>query len=625
MQHLSKIYNSRKPYKKGYKIEKLSIKTKTLLFISTIIFISFGMFFYVFYQYKKDELNKITAYQYKKIENSFHRNIERNIQEHYINVAEKFITTQMLEAIAQNDREKLLEFSKDSYNTLKLTDRYLEQFHFHRKDGTTLLRLHRVEFFDDDIAQKRPMARDTHTKKIIHTGFEVGMHGVSYRVFIPLFYKESYLGAFEIGISPSKILDIVTYFNKIDALIRIHNNSLLDTNTPIEYEQVVENNLLRLLPNSSKLPKQFQVAFDGKHISVATLDILDYSQKSIGQFIFFQDLTNEQDNYYNLIQNMLLIFIISIGVTFIVINFGFNMLISKLENSYDKLQQYTKLVDETVITSSTDLEGNIVSISKAFSEISGYSKKELLGKNHRIIKHKDMNPDIYTQMWLTLQNNQVWSGEIKNQNKEGGFYWVYATISPTFDKFGTKVGYTAIRQNITNKKLIEDLSIRDGLTDIFNRRYFNEMFPKIINGAKRKNLLVCMILLDIDYFKGYNDNYGHSMGDIALTKIANCLKDSLKRSDDLAFRLGGEEFAIIFIADDREKAFDFANTIRKNIESLHIEHKFSSVNPSITASFGLVCKRAIEIYNKDTIYKEADDALYEAKKTGRNKVIMTQL
>jgi diguanylate cyclase (GGDEF)-like protein/PAS domain S-box-containing protein len=604
-------------------MQNLSIKNKTLLFIFTIILTSFGMFFYVFYQYQTDTIAKVTETEFLKIKNSFEKNTDKYLKEHYIKVANKFITKEMIEAIAKEDRLKLLALSKDSYNQLKLDDPYLEQFHFHKKDGKTLLRLHKIEFFDDDIATLRPMPREVHKTHTILTGFEVGLHAFSYRVFIPLFYKNNYIGAFELGISPKKLVDSVTFFNQIDALILVNTNTLKNKYDTIQYAQIKDSKILRDIPPISSLPKQMEITYKGKDISIFSFDINDFSNKPMAKFVFFQDITIAHSGYESLAQNLFWIFLISIIIAVLVINFGFNLLISKLEGSYEKLQRYTKLIDETVITSSTDLDGNITFVSQAFCDVSGYSKQELIGQNHKIIKHTDINPQLYKELWNTIVNNQIWKGELKNCAKDGTSYWVKATISPVFNKKGKKIGYTAIRENITNQKIIEELSITDGLTNIFNRRHFNEIFPKVINGAKRKNLLICMMILDVDFFKLYNDNYGHSMGDDALIKVAQCLKTSLKRANDLAFRLGGEEFAIVFTTEDRTKALEFANIIRTNIEQLHIEHNWSSISQNMTVSIGLVCKRAIEVYDKETIYKEADHALYDAKKAGRNRVVVS--
>ena len=285
-----------------------------------------------------------------------------------------------------------------------------------------------------------------------------------------------------------------------------------------------------------------------------------------------------------------------------------------------KIKDYVELVDKNVITSSTDLKGNITYVSEAFSEISGYTKEELIGKSHRIVKHKDMPQNVYNDLWSTITQDKTWQGEMKNKKKGEGHYWVQASISPIFNENNQKIGYTAIRQDITDKKIIEEISITDGLTNIYNRRHFDNLFPKIINSAKRENQLVSFLIMDIDHFKQYNDTYGHQMGDHVLIKVANCIKNTLKRADDYCFRLGGEEFGIIFKVQSQENAIQFSNNVRESIENLKIEHSGNSASSYVTASMGLVCKSANDIEGQDEVYKQGDDFLYTAKESGRNKV-----
>ena len=307
------------------------------------------------------------------------------------------------------------------------------------------------------------------------------------------------------------------------------------------------------------------------------------------------------------------------GMVFLLIIFIISLKNRQINNINSQMKKYIKIVDENVLTSSTDLDGNITYASEAFCETSGYSKDELIGTNHRIIRHSDMKESTYKELWETITSGKTWKGEIKNKKKNGDYYWVKASISPVFDNKGEIISYTAVREDITDKKIIEEISITDGLTNIYNRRYFDEIFPKIINEAKRKNELVAFVFMDIDHFKQYNDNYGHQKGDEVLINFAACLKQSLHRSSDYTFRLGGEEFAVVYQMETKEKAVEFANNLRKNIENLKIEHKYSSVSSYITASMGLICKNANEIVI-DEIYKQADDLLYQAKRSGRNQV-----
>lgn len=125
------------------------------------------------------------------------------------------------------------------------------------------------------------------------------------------------------------------------------------------------------------------------------------------------------------------------------------------ENAED-LKRIVALSDKNIIMSSTNKEGIITSVSQAFCEISGYTKEELIGKPHNIVRHPNMPSFIFEDMWETIQQGQTWRGEIKNLKKGGGYYWIYATIEPHYDQEGNIVGYDALRQDITSKKELEE-------------------------------------------------------------------------------------------------------------------------------------------------------------------------
>lgn len=293
--------------------------------------------------------------------------------------------------------------------------------------------------------------------------------------------------------------------------------------------------------------------------------------------------------------------------------------ITKLKKYEREMKEYLKLIDENIIISTTDLDGNIIYASKAFQKISGYTLEELLGKNHNILYHKDTPKSFYTQLWETIKQDKQWKGEMKNIAKGGNIYWVNSTITPVFQD-GVKIGYTSIRQDITDKKTLEEISIKDQLTNMYNRRYYEEKVVEFLNIAKRKNDKVCFVMLDVDFFKLYNDNYGHQEGDKVLISIASVLKSNMKRGNDYCFRIGGEEFVILFDTDTIENALNFSNKIRKDIEALKIEHKYNKVSDYITVSMGLYCDDSQNIKNPEILYKNADDLLYKAKESGKNKV-----
>lgn len=286
----------------------------------------------------------------------------------------------------------------------------------------------------------------------------------------------------------------------------------------------------------------------------------------------------------------------------------------------NQIQNYLNLIDENIIISTTDNNGVITYVSEAFCKVSGYTKEELIGKKHSIIKHKDFQNSVYKALWKTIVDNKTWEGEIKNRKKDGSVYWISGKIFPVFDENGIKIGYTSIRQDVTDKKRIEELSITDDLTKIHNRRYFNEIMPKFLNLKKRDKKLVALAVVDVDHFKQYNDTYGHHKGDDTLIKVASILQKSLNRADDYCFRLGGEEFGVLFCPKNFDQAVAFIEQIRINIEQLHIEHIQSKASQYVTASFGLVCKEATLFQDEEQIYIEADKLLYKAKSNGRNQV-----
>ena len=187
----------------------------------------------------------------------------------------------------------------------------------------------------------------------------------------------------------------------------------------------------------------------------------------------------------------------------------------------------------------------------------------------------------------------------------------------------TTIGHTAIRHDITNKKRIEEISITDELTGLFNKRYFNEMFEQELHRSKRTNNTFAFIILDVDCFKLYNDFYGHKKGDYVLEAVGKELRELSQRSSDIAYRIGGEEFAITFLPDTKEDAIAFVKLINRRIEALEIEHIHNKADSDlITVSIGLYVETGKKLATTKEIYNFADTAMYKAKKTGRNQSVL---
>jgi len=167
---------------------------------------------------------------------------------------------------------------------------------------------------------------------------------------------------------------------------------------------------------------------------------------------------------------------------------------------------------------------------------------------------------------------------------------------------------------------LENLSFCDGLTGISNRRQFDQFLEISFKSSIRSGKPLSLIMADIDYFKAYNDNYGHLKGDECLIKVAKTMVSTVKRPLDLVARFGGEEFAVILSETDLNGARLIAEEIRKSIEALALTHEYSSVSPNITISLGITTITPSNLYSMEELIDKADKALYKAKSKGRNTI-----
>ena len=170
------------------------------------------------------------------------------------------------------------------------------------------------------------------------------------------------------------------------------------------------------------------------------------------------------------------------------------------------------------------------------------------------------------------------------------------------------------------QKKYEQLSITDPLTGLYNRRYFNTIFTQEMHRALRAKHSLTFLILDIDYFKSYNDNYGHDKGDTLLQDLSKELETILKRSNEFVFRLGGEEFGVIYSNLSIEESILQAQNICNSIENLQLEHLYNLPSKVLTVSIGHFYTIGDANIKADEIYHKADKALYYAKEHGRNRV-----
>jgi len=197
-------------------------------------------------------------------------------------------------------------------------------------------------------------------------------------------------------------------------------------------------------------------------------------------------------------------------------------------------------------------------------------------------------------------------------------YFVFRSIH----KDHVELENTTSKLKKANKKL-ENLSYTDVLTGIHNRRYFNYIYARELKRAKRAKSYITFMMIDVDYFKQYNDFYGHLEGDAALKSVARVLKERLKRPSDYVFRLGGEEFGILLIDTDELNSAKIAHELCEGLHMSEIKHNASKISQYLTISIGVVSCIADSSLDDDVFLSRADEMLYRAKEAGRNRYVIT--
>lgn len=271
------------------------------------------------------------------------------------------------------------------------------------------------------------------------------------------------------------------------------------------------------------------------------------------------------------------------------------------------LENKIRIIDQYQLSYELSEQGTLIDISAALASALGYESHELLGKDPKFFKLVD-----------DIDANAM---EEKIVKKDGSQIWVKTEVVPAKDLWGDDSGRRiCFQQNISREKMIEEMAIRDELTKLYNRRFFNQTFSQQIDIAKRNNHYFALMIIDIDNFKKYNDTYGHQEGDRALTAVAHTISQCFKRKGDYAFRLGGEEFGVICNVTHPNDAEVLADFCRQSIMDLKIPHTGNANLKFVTISTGLVTLNETNLLEADEVYKIADIALYEAKSAGRNCV-----
>lgn len=292
--------------------------------------------------------------------------------------------------------------------------------------------------------------------------------------------------------------------------------------------------------------------------------------------------------------------------------------VTELLYEEEKASLYIRAFDATAhAILVTDAQGSIISVNRAFSQLTGYDREEALGQNPRILQSGRHDRAFYEQMWKTIKETGHWHGDVWDRRKDASIYPKYLSISAIKNASGVLTNYVGIffdnSERHTLEERLDQLAHYDALTGLPNRSLLLDRLAQAAERAIRQGTKVGLMYLDLDHFKYVNDSFGHSAGDQLLRAVAKRAKTSVRAVDTVA-RLGGDEFVIL--VPDAQGQDDIGTIARKLLEALTPPYEIEGRNATCTPSIG------ISVYpddgtNMDELMKLADTAMYQAKQSGR--------
>ncbi|WP_455757182.1 diguanylate cyclase domain-containing protein [Sulfurimonas sp.] len=592
--------------------------------------------------------NSLIATTYKSIisEYNTHANI---LIENVVNKDEILKIFAQAESSPKKSRDALFQKLQPTYENMKSFK--LRQLHFHLKNNDSFLRFHRPEKYGDNLSDIRITVKHVNETHLPVIGFEEGRVFHGYRFVYPLSYGNEHIGSVETSISMQSVIDSLSSLLNAEISFFLDKKTVLDNVFKDEVSNYKEYDVLpghftdKSIKNSKILNHILK-----KYIDVTSLHITkakkskvvsfyknigskDYiismvsinkalSDKTIAHVVILRE--HPELYYLNMQKNIVMfLFILLIGlVIYYVYKFKTEHLIIELKNKALTLSEkkFRKLFDlQKNIMVVTDGK-NMQMVNDALRDFFGAKYLESITANNADISSQFIKSENYFNI-DEIPKNLTWIEAIKSlhgdkkivamYDKNNNIHTFNISISD-YDKYNYIVLFADISDTIKEKVNLSNKVIKDTLTGALNREFFETSISVIIEDLNTDKYLG-VAMLDIDFFKSVNDVYGHDAGDVVLIELTTLIKSTI-RDNDYLIRWGGEEFIILLETSSKEVLHKTLENVRTKIDNTH----FSTVE-NITCSFGAT------LYDEDEDIKEtilrADKALYEVKRSGRNKVI----
>lgn len=294
--------------------------------------------------------------------------------------------------------------------------------------------------------------------------------------------------------------------------------------------------------------------------------------------------------------------------------------ITERKLSEDRLRLTSKVFENTLEgIAIADRDGILLEVNDAFLNITGYSRQELVGRGLGLLQSDRHDESFYDSMWETVRQRGHWRGELWHRRNEKEWQVMLLTLSAITDEAGQVVNYIGIASDITalkqHEKQLEHIAHYDALTGVPNRVLLADRLSQALARTRRDGSILAVCYLDLDGFKQVNDTLGHEAGDRVLMEITRRIKDSI-RGDDTVARLGGDEFAVLMMGLNASQ--ECALSLGRLLEAIAQPIEVGSRLFEISASIG-VALYAGEEADGDTLLRHADQAMYVAKQSGKNR------
>jgi len=615
---------------------------KKYIFYLSIIFLVTVSFFYLLKE------NSMKNLEDRYIQNSAKKllasqNTYNKLSSYFFNNNNEIIADFLNRFLDANTTQKALirdELTKKFFQTYRnLSLMGLNQFQFFTKDGKCILRFHHIKYFDDNLSLSRGSIQKSLQSYRFLQGFEVGSFSDGLRYIYPLFYDGEFIGGYEWSLSYSSLVDELKKIYNGWYILAIDKDIL---SQKMDVEEIEKNyrplagypDLLYQKSNIKLYPKESMEFLKNLFLDMTLFDAIR-SKKDIikinsfagDDFITFFKVINNIDgepigyfisiNKTQKVREIEKIFLMEVFFSLIIIILIYLFL---YKSHIDKLFMRTLIdsqKDLVVLTSGDKLED----ANKRFLDFFGVSDVKEFRKEYGCLCNQFLEIDGHVpenstrngwlQKLLKMSDSDKKVVLFDNHRNEERIFIV------SLSRFKDSSLYVVVLSDITEieqeKHYFKTESMVDHLTKAYNKRTFEmQLQQKVHDTMNSKKESVALIMFDIDHFKSINDTFGHMSGDKVLIELATLVKESLGMDDSL-YRWGGEEFAILMENSTLEKGVFFAESLRKRIESYEFP-----IERQVTCSFGVTTIRIND--TKESVIDRADENLYRAKNSGRNRV-----